>query len=54
MDKLYGTWGQNFQNLWNFKAEIEERSPQSIVEVDVNNEGVKCTYAYFYGTQAMY
>jgi hypothetical protein len=45
MDKLYGTWGQSFQNLWNFKAEIEKRSPNSIVEVDVKSEGGK---VYFY------
>jgi len=38
MAKLYGTWEQSFQNLWNFKAEIEKRSPDSIVEVDVKSE----------------
>ncbi|KAM3190865.1 hypothetical protein ACQJBY_068691 [Aegilops geniculata] len=37
-DMLYGTWGKCFQNLFNFKAEIDKRSPGSIVEVDVKRE----------------
>jgi hypothetical protein len=48
MDKLYGTWGESFQNLWNFKAEIEKRSPGSIVEVDVKSEGGKVYFCRFF------
>lgn len=32
--EIYGTLKQSFQNLHNFKAEVEKRSPGSIVEVD--------------------
>uniref|UniRef100_A0A453M9L0 MULE transposase domain-containing protein n=1 Tax=Aegilops tauschii subsp. strangulata TaxID=200361 RepID=A0A453M9L0_AEGTS len=32
--QIYGTLKQSFQNLHNFKAEVEKRSPGSIVEVD--------------------
>jgi hypothetical protein len=53
MDKLYSTWEESFQNLWNFKAEIEKRTTGSIVEVDVKSEGGKVYFCrFFYGTQA--
>jgi hypothetical protein len=47
MEKLYGTWGQCFQNLVNFKAEIEKRSPGSILEVDVKRERGKVYFRRF-------
>lgn len=37
---LYGSWEESFRMLYNYKAEIELRSPGSIVEIDtVTNEG---------------
>jgi hypothetical protein len=47
MDKLYGTWGQCFQNLLNFKAKIEKRFPGRIAEVDVKMEGGKVYFCRF-------
>lgn len=34
---LYGTWEESFQLLYSFKAEIELRSPGSIVEIDTKD-----------------
>ena len=31
---LYGSWEESFRMLYNYKAEIELRSPGSIVEID--------------------
>ena len=33
-DKLFGKWNDSFDYLFRFKAEIELRSPGSVVEVD--------------------
>ena len=38
MRKLYGTWDESFQLLYSFKAEIELRSPRSVVEIDTKNK----------------
>ena len=32
--ELYGSWEESFQLLYNWKAEIEKRSPGSVVEID--------------------
>jgi hypothetical protein len=34
MDKIYGPWGKSFDNLYRFKAQIEESSPRSFVVID--------------------
>ena len=41
MKILYGDWGNTFRMLFNFKAEVEKRSPGSVVEIDteVSKEG---------------
>ena len=33
-DKLFGKWNDSFDYLFRFKAEIELRSPESVVEID--------------------
>lgn len=41
MDKIYGPWGESFDNLYNFKAQIEDSSPGSFVVIDhhtINNK----------------
>ena len=41
MDKLYGPWDKSFDNLYRFKAQIEESSPGSFVVIDhhtINNK----------------
>ena len=41
MDKLYGPWNKSFDNLYRFKAQIEESSPGSFVVIDhhtINNK----------------
>ena len=37
VNNLYGNWEESFQRLYNFKAEVELRSPGSIVEIDTIN-----------------
>jgi hypothetical protein len=37
MINLYGTWEESFQSLYSFKAEIELRSPGSVVEIDTKS-----------------
>jgi hypothetical protein len=34
MKELYGDWANTFRMLYNFKAEVEKRSPSSVVEID--------------------
>ena len=41
MDKIYGPWDKSFDNLFRFKAQIEETSPGSWVVIDhhtINNK----------------
>jgi hypothetical protein len=35
---LYGDWDNSFKLLYNFKAEIQSRSPGSVVEIDTKEE----------------
>ena len=35
LDHIHGKYEESFQNLFNFKAELEEKSPGSIVEIDM-------------------
>jgi hypothetical protein len=34
MKELYGDWENTFRMLYNFKAEVEKRSPGSVVAID--------------------
>ena len=34
MKELYGDWANTFRMLYNFKVEVEKRSPGSVVEID--------------------
>jgi hypothetical protein len=34
MKELYGDWANTFRMLYNFKAEVEKRSPGSVMEID--------------------
>jgi hypothetical protein len=34
MKQLYGDWANTFRMFYNFKAEVEKRSPGSVVEID--------------------
>ena len=34
-DELFGTWKQSFQMLFDWRAEVLQRSPESIIEIDV-------------------
>ena len=41
MDKIYGPWGQSFDNLYRLKAQLEESSPRSFLVIDnhtINNK----------------
>lgn len=37
--ELQGAWEDSFQALWNFKAEVESKSPGSVVEIEVETYG---------------
>jgi hypothetical protein len=41
MKELYGDWANTFRMLYSFKAEVEKRSPSSVVEIDIEvaNDG---------------
>ena len=34
MDTIYGPWGKSFDNLYRFKAQIEESSPRFFVVIN--------------------
>jgi hypothetical protein len=34
MKKLYGDWANIFRMLYSFKAEVDKRSPGSVVDID--------------------
>jgi hypothetical protein len=38
IEKLYGSWEESFADLYRFKAEVENKMPGSIVEIDVQEE----------------
>ena len=42
MKELYGDWANTFRMLYSFKAEVEKRSPGSVVEIDreVTQDGI--------------
>ncbi|XP_062195323.1 uncharacterized protein LOC133898658 [Phragmites australis] len=35
VDHIFGSWEESFHELYRFKAEVEKRSPGSVVEIDV-------------------
>jgi hypothetical protein len=37
-EELYGTWEESLAYLYNFKAEVEQKMPGSVVEIDVKKE----------------
>jgi ribosomal protein L44E len=49
LDEVFGTWGNSFQFLFNFKEEMEKRDPNSIVEVDtiLDDAGKICFHRFF-------
>jgi hypothetical protein len=38
LDEVYGKWSGSFELLYRWKAEVEKRSPRSVVEVDTFEE----------------
>ena len=48
MKTLYGEWDNSFTLLYNFKAEIELRSPRSVVEIDTKEDGGKIYFNRFF------
>jgi hypothetical protein len=49
-DKLFGKWDDSFDLLYRFKAEIELRSPGSVVEIDTvtDHEDDKIKFSRFF------
>jgi hypothetical protein len=35
LKKLYGSWEDSFQMLFNWKAEVMKRSPDSVIEIGI-------------------
>jgi hypothetical protein len=54
-DKLFGKWDDSFDWLYRFKAEIELRSPRSVIEIDTvtdPNDGKIRFSRFFYSFKA--
>ena len=50
-EKLFGKWNDSFDWLYRFKAEIELRSPGSVIEIDtVTDEDGKVRFSKFFCT----
>lgn len=47
-DKLFGKWSDSFDWLYRFKAEVEMRSPGSVVEIDTVKVGDKVHFNRFF------
>ena len=49
MKALYGDWANTFRMLYSFKAEVEKRSPGSVVEIDtkVSDDGKVFFFKFF-------
>lgn len=47
-DKLFGKWDDSFDWLYRFKAEVELRSPGSVVEIDTVQVGDKVHFSRFF------
>jgi hypothetical protein len=45
---MYGTWEENFQELLNWKATVMEKSPDSVIELDVHMVGGKMYFQRFF------
>ena len=45
---LFGDWEKSFMLLFNFKREVQDRSPGSIVEVDTKEEGGNIHFKRFF------
>jgi hypothetical protein len=39
LDQIHGSWEESFQTLYNFKCELENKCPESIVEIDSERVG---------------
>ena len=49
MKSLYGDWANTFRMLYSFKAEVEKRSPGSVVEIDTEvTEDGKVLFSKFF------
>jgi hypothetical protein len=51
-NKLFGKWDDCFDWLFRFKAEIELRSPGSVVEIDTVNVDGKVYFTRFFCLQS--
>ena len=48
MKNLYGDWANTFRMLYNFKGEVEKRSPGSVVEIDTEIVDGKVYFSKFF------
>jgi hypothetical protein len=56
MKELYGDWANTFRMLYSFKAEMEKRSPGSVVEIatEVAPDGKVFFSKKIYGFKALH
>jgi hypothetical protein len=55
MKELYGDWANTFRMLYSFKAEVEKRSPGSVVETaEVAKDGKVYFSKFFYGFKTLH
>jgi hypothetical protein len=48
LDEVYGKWSESFELLYRWKAEVEKRSPGSVVEVDTFEEEGQVYFRRFF------
>ena len=48
MQELFGTWEQSFQILFNWRAEVLQRSPRSVIEIDIKKVDGKFYFHIFF------
>jgi hypothetical protein len=47
-EELCGTWKESFAYLYNFKAEVEQKMPRSVVEIDIIKDGYNVYFHKFF------
>jgi len=48
LEELFGSWQQNFEMLFNWRAEVLQRSPGSVIEIDIKQVDGKFYFHRFF------
>jgi len=53
LDKLYGPWNKSFDNMYRFKAQLDETCPSSFVVIDHHTINKKIRFNRFFSPKTM-